>query len=567
MVQAVRAVLLGLVCLCLAVGAAADEATKKLRVAFVPLPIKTHVDAVGPLVDYFTEAYGTKYNVSCLAPEHLLPACTGDPAAVNLTALPAPRSFQPGNATLEDMAANLTDPLHVGKENVSAAEDLFRRMNTATFSGLVETFGAPNDTSWTRPELVVCDYASAGCIDFCEAARIVHAVVLVSRTRVMAAAAALSGPAAAMGVPVWEPPSVPPLLHNTSSFARRMVRPIERALHRYRARSAASRARNAVTRNALGLRPAPSVVGPLPGLNPLVLVTSAPGVEVVTSTAPNVIDVGPLLPVAPKPVPPEPKNSSTYPSEFFTADVIPLGWRLAGRTKGFHDGVLLITAGAKTPMTAGELDSLISSLAELEFGKFVWKLPEKYWPVLPRPWPRNTIIVPDVDEEAVLRHNLTWGLIAHGSSEDVVQALAHDVALLALPVGPDHAVNAQLVQNKGWGVNLRRPDGTLHWEDIAEKIKGFNRNKTATAIVREKVRRTLRASGGTRRAAELLALEADLGGDYFTPAFPATPWWDRIEADIVAAWVVMAGVLGVVARAALRRGLAFAVGRRKQKRS
>ncbi|XP_031111879.1 beta-D-glucosyl crocetin beta-1,6-glucosyltransferase-like [Ipomoea triloba] len=73
----------------------------------------------------------------------------------------------------------------------------------------------------------------------------------------------------------------------------------------------------------------------------------------------------------------------------------------------------------------------------------------------------------------ILGHLSTSGFVSHWEWNSIMESLSLGVLIIAMPMQLDQPVNARLMVEIGAAVEVERDDdGKLHWEEMAEVVRG-----------------------------------------------------------------------------------------------
>ena len=231
-----------------------------------------------------------------------------------------------------------------------------------------------------------------------------------------------------------------------------------------------------------------------------VLIYTVYGVEYAKPHLPSVHYVGPVLRRSP----------------------LPLGADLEEWLRDKQEGrVIYISMGTTALLTHSMVNELIKGIETAGYS-VVWSLRETNQYVLKGlEIDRSRFYVTSwVSQVAVLQHKAIGIAILHCGTGGVHEALYYKVPIICIPFWYDQFSWANKVRDHGLGLHLEA--GKVTAETILESIHEIEGGEYRANAA--KLSRILKEAGGSRKAAELVELYAEVGYDHLLPAYARYQW-------------------------------------------
>ncbi|VDD87192.1 unnamed protein product [Enterobius vermicularis] len=150
-------------------------------------------------------------------------------------------------------------------------------------------------------------------------------------------------------------------------------------------------------------------------------------------------------------------------------------------------GTIVVSLGTQansTAMTSAQFRAIYGALKGLTSYRIYWRLgPNSYHPSLPSDPPKHINFTAFIPQNDLLAHKRTVLLITNGGMMSIIEALAHGVPIVGIPLYGNNRHNLRKVVNKGFGVIVEKSE--LSQAALSKAIKEVLETKKYKATAKE----------------------------------------------------------------------------------
>lgn len=234
-----------------------------------------------------------------------------------------------------------------------------------------------------------------------------------------------------------------------------------------------------------------------------------------------------------------------YTGPLFMRGYPPLDPQLQGWLEDKREkSVVYISMGSTAELTSEQGRSILEGIIASHYNySVVWSLRESNKNAIEEVKidPKRTFIASWVSQFTMLQHKAVAMAILHCGIGGVQEALYNKVPVICVPYGFDQFDTAARLEGWGLGVCIHSPN--LNAKEVSDAVERVGSGEFDNKV--KKMSIILRASGGTKGAADLVELYAEVGHDHGVPAFMKHQWsWiEYYNMDVYGLILVAMGVL------------------------
>ena len=250
-----------------------------------------------------------------------------------------------------------------------------------------------------------------------------------------------------------------------------------------------------------------------------------------------------------------------YTGPLFMRGYTPLDPQLQGWLEDKREkSVVYISMGSMAELTSEQGRSILEGIMASHYNySVIWSLRESNKNAIEEVKidPKRTFIASWVSQFTMLQHKAVAMAILHCGIGGVQEALYNKVPVICVPYGYDQFDTAARLED--WGLGVRISSTNLNAKEVSDAVERVGSGEFDNKV--KKMSIILRASGGTKEAADLVELYAEVGHDHGVPAIMKHQWnwieyynkdmyWFILVAMGVLVWVLLKrlGVFSIYAR-------------------
>ena len=213
-----------------------------------------------------------------------------------------------------------------------------------------------------------------------------------------------------------------------------------------------------------------------------------------------------------------------YTGPLFMRSYPPLDPQLQGWLEDKKDrSVVYISMGSMAELTSEQGRSILEGIMASHFNySVVWALRESNRNAIEEVTvdPKRTFIASWISQFTMLGHKTVAMAILHCGIGGVQETLYNKVPVICVPYGYDQFDTAARLED--WGLGIRINTLKLNEKEVSNAVERVGGGALGSKV--EKMSIILRASGGTKAAADLVELYAEVGHEHGVPAFAQYKW-------------------------------------------
>ena len=234
-----------------------------------------------------------------------------------------------------------------------------------------------------------------------------------------------------------------------------------------------------------------------------------------------------------------------YTGPLFMRSYPPLDPQLQGWLEDKKDrSVVYISMGSMAELTSEQGRSILEGIMASHFNySVVWALRESNRNAIEEVKidPKRIFIASWISQFTMLGHKTVAMAILHCGLGGVQEALYNKIPVICVPYGYDQFDIAARLED--WGLGIHINTLKLNEKEVSNVVERVGGGALGSKV--EKMSIILRASGGTKAAADLVELYAEVGHEHGVPAF-AQYKWGWVEYYNMDVWGLILMVIGVL---------------------